>query len=246
LIEAAYTQEALPVYTEDEAGPYQTVPSPGAHWHPDGKPVQQSHEYVRNGTAKQLTLFHPASGEVRVKGVTSSANAILHPWLEGELTEVLATLPEPETRSPEENRRCWERWQEGLSVKITLPAVLPPLRMLLVLDNLAGHYTVAFVLWLFAHGIMPLYTPLGGSYLNMAESIQRILKRRALDGQHPKTPEEIIAWVEAAARGWNREPTPFVWGGKRQARRQRARERRHALGGSGAYTRRPLRRRRAA
>jgi hypothetical protein len=49
----------------------------------------------------------------------------------------------------------------------------------------------------------------------MAESIQRILKRR--DGQHPTRPEEIIAWLEAAARGWNREPTPFIWGGKRQA-----------------------------
>jgi hypothetical protein len=34
---------------------------------------------------------------------------------------------------------------------------------------------------------MPLYTPLGGSWLNMAESIQRILKRRTLDGQHPQS-----------------------------------------------------------
>jgi hypothetical protein len=118
--------------------------------------------------------------------------------------------------------------------------------MLLVWDNLTGHYTVDLILWLFDHGIMPLFTPLGGSYLNMAESVQRIQKRRALDGQHPKTPEQIIDWLEATARGWNREPTPFVWGGKRQARRQRARERRHALGGSGAYTRRPLRRRWAA
>jgi hypothetical protein len=32
--------------------------------------------------------------------------------------------------------------------------------------------------------------------------------------------------------GWNADPTPFVWGGKRVARRQRARERRHRLGGS--------------
>lgn len=38
----------------------------------------------------------------------------------------------------------------------------------------------------------------------------------------------------------------LFWGGKRGARRDRARERRHALGGSGAYTRRPLQRRRAA
>ena len=246
MIEAASRQDDLPVWTEDEAGPYQTVPAPGSHWHPAGHPVPYPHEYVRNGTAKQLTLFHPASGEVRVKGVRSAPNVILHPWLRTELEAILATLPDPERLSPEENRRCWERWQEGLSVPITLPQELPPLRMLLVWDNLTGHYTVDFVLWLFEHGIMPLFTPLSGSYLNMAESIQRILKRRALDGQHPQTPEQIIAWLEATARGWNREPTPFVWGGKRQARRQRARQRRHALGGSGAYTRNPLRRRRAA
>ena len=45
-------------------------------------------------------------------------------------------------------------------------------------DNLAGHKTPEMVLWLCRHGIMPLYTPLGGSWLNMAESIRRILKRR--------------------------------------------------------------------
>ncbi len=43
---------------------------------------------------------------------------------------------------------------------------------------------------------MLLYTPLGGSWLNMAESIQRILVRRALAGQHPRSPEEIIAWLD--------------------------------------------------
>ena len=79
----------------------------------------------------------------------------------------------------------------------------------------------------------------------MAESIQRVLKRRALEGTHPASPEEIIAALEATARGWNRDPTPFVWGGKRAARRERARLRRHALGGSGAQTHRPVRRRAA-
>lgn len=147
---------------------------------------------------------------------------------------------------PEENRGRWERWEEGLSIRITFPQNPPPLRMLLVWDNPTGHYTVALILWLFEHGIIPLFTPLGGSWLNMSESVQRLLKRRALDGMHPKTREEIIAWLEATAHGWNREPTPFVWGGKRQARRQRARARRHTLGGSGAYTRRPRRRRSAA
>ena len=113
--------------------------------------------------------------------------------------------------------------------------------MLLVLDNLAGHRTPAFVCWLFAHGVMPLDTPLGGSWLNVAESIQRVLKRRALDGQHPSTPGEVTGWFEAAAGHWNADPTPFAWGGRRAARRARARARRHVVGGSGAETRRPVR-----
>jgi hypothetical protein len=236
----------LPVWTEDEAGPFPTVPYPGQHGRPCEEPVRYPHEYLRQGTAKQLTLFHPASGVVRVKGVTSTANAVLHPWLEAELTEILAALPAPTVLPPAENRHCWERWQDGLTVRISLPTAPPPLRMLLVLDNLTGHYTATFVRWLFAHGIMPLYTPLSGSYLNMAESLQRILKRRALAGQQPTSPQDIIAWLEAEARGWNRHPTPFVWGGKRHERCVRARARRHAVGGSGAQTYQALPRRKAA
>ena len=114
--------------------------------------------------------------------------------------------------------------------------------MLLVLDNLSGHKTPALVCWLMAHGIMPLYTPLGGSWLNMAESVQRIVLRRALSGQQPETVAQLAQWLAEAVAGWNADPTPFVWGGKRAARRSRARERRHRLGGSGACTRRPLRR----
>jgi len=88
---------------------------------------------------------------------------------------------------------------------------------------------------------MLLYTPLGGSWLNMAESIQRIIVRRALDGQNPQAPEQIIAWLEAVARAWNQDPTPFEWGGARAARRERSRHRRRSLGGSGACARRSVR-----
>jgi hypothetical protein len=161
-------------------------------------PARYPHEHVRHGTAKLLTLFHPASGQVRVKGVTSAA----------------------------------------------LAALVTPLRLLLVLDNLTGHKTPRLVLWLVEHGVMPLYTPLSGSWLIMAESIQRILVRRALAGQTPTSPDDIIDWLEATARGWNADPTPFVWAGKRQLRRERSRQHhRHALGGSGACARRPLHRR---
>ena len=206
----------MAVWGEDEAGPFQTIPYPGQQWCPAGYPARYPHEHVRNGTAKLLTLFHPASGAVRVKGVTSCNNAVLHGWLRTELTTILETLPTPPVPvSAQENRANWERWQAGLAERITLRAELPPLRMLLVLDNLAGHKTPSFVCWLFDHGIMPLYTPLGGSWLNMTESVQRILKKRGLAGQHPTTVDEIIAVLEATAQGWNAAPTPFVWGGRR-------------------------------
>jgi transposase len=206
--------------------------------------VRQAHEYIRNGTAKLLTLFHPSDGAVRVKGVTRCPNTVLHDWLKEQLTAILDSLPQPPLDMPQEAvRAAWDMWFADLSVHATLPAALPPIRMLVVLDNLQGHHTPDFVLWLFTHGVAPLYTPLGGSWLNMAESIQRILKRRALENQHPQTPNEIMTWLEAVAQGWNAQPTPFVWGGKRAARRQRSRQRRHALGGSGACTHRPVRRR---
>lgn len=243
MIEAAYIAgEAmgLPVWCTDQAGPYQTIPYPGQSWQPEGQPARQPHEYLRDGTAKALTLFRPADGRVRVKGVTSCPNSVLHPWLKGELAGMLAAMPSPSAESTSAGRQAWERWQEGLSIRPTLPDEPPPLRMLLVLDNLAGHKTPSFVAWLFDHGIMPLYTPVGGSWLNMAESVQRILKRRALDGQYPTDTAQIISWYEAAARHWDAHPTPFVWGGKRAARRRRQRERRHALGGSGACSRFPI------
>jgi DDE superfamily endonuclease len=245
LIEDAYRlgeAMGLPVWCTDQAGPFQTMPYPGRSWRPAGEPAHLPHEYLRDGTAKVLTLFHPADGRVRVQGATSCPNAVLHPWLKRELVAILAGVPEPDAVAVATIRRSWERWQDGLTIKPTLLEELPPLRMLLVLDNLAGHKTPAFVCWLFEHGIMPLYTPVGGSWLNMAESIQRVLKRRALDGQHPVHTCEIIAWFEAVAGHWNEAPTPFVWGGKRAARRQRQRERRHRVGGSGAYTRVPIRR----
>ena len=245
MIEEAYTLgEALglSVWCCDQAGPFQTVPYPGQQWQPEGQPARQPHEYLRDGTAKVLTLFRPADGHVRLKGVTACPNEVLHGWLKEELTAILGTLPPAEAPADSERPRAlWERWQRGLTVKPTLAQQRPPLRLLLVLDNLAGHKTPEFVLWLFAHGVMPLYTPLGGSWLNMAESIQRVLKQRALNGQHPGSTDQIIAWFEAVARHWNLGPTPFVWGGERAARRKRQRERRHTVGGSGAFTRQPIR-----
>jgi len=192
---------------------------------------------VRKGGAKLLTLFRPATGEVRAKGVTSVTNAVLHPWLKEQLLSILKAQEQAQAQageavlkvSPAEQAEAhaWETW-----VGWRLSDRYPPLRMMLVWDNLAGHRSHAMVRWLFAHGIMPLYTPLSGSWLNMAESMQRILVKRALAGQEPQSPQQIIDWLEETVAGWNLDPTPFEWNGKRRERRQQARLRR--LAGSGA------------
>ena len=215
LIERAYREGeplGLAVWTQDEAGPYPTRPMPGQSWAERGQAQRQPHEYVRNGTAKLLTLFCPGSGQLRARGVTAAPNAVLHPWLQQELTAVLDHLPAAPALDAARNHAVWEQWQKGLKKRITLPAILPALRLLLVWDNLAGHLTPALVLWLFAHGVMPLYTPLSGSWLNMAESIQRIISRRALAGQYLQTPQQIIEALEATVKGLAPGPDAFSLG----------------------------------
>jgi transposase len=217
------------------------VPQPGSSWRPQGQPATRPHEYVRGGTCKILTLFHPATGQLHLQPVSSCTNAVLHGWLKERLATILTTLPAPAAPPDVALTRCaWEAWQDGLAERFTLPADLPPLRLLLVWDNLTGHKTAEMVVWLCQHGIMPLYTPLGGSWLNMAESIQRILKRRTLDGQHPQSPAEIGTWFQQTAQAWNRQPTPFIWNGKRRTRRRKQHGDAHALGGSGAHIQGPL------
>lgn len=117
---------------------------------------------MRNGTAKLLTLCCPGSGEVRARGVTHSTNAVLHPWLQQELAAILDRLPQPLlVTNVGLNHVVWESWQQRLQVLITLPPILPALRLLLVCDNLQGHLTPALIGWLFSHGVMPLYPPVG-------------------------------------------------------------------------------------
>ena len=64
--------------------------------------------------------------------------------------------------------------------------MFPPPRMLLILDNLAGHYSYDLVHWCHERGIGLFYTPCAGSWLNMAEiefsvMVGQCLKRRIPD-----------------------------------------------------------------
>ncbi len=218
----------VPVWCEDEAGPYQAIPQPGSQWRPQGHPERQPHEYVRGGTAKLLTLFRPATGEVRAKAVEHSTNAELHPWLRQQVSAILAaptTAALPAGQG--ELGALWEQWGGP-----HLPGRVPALRGILIWDNLAGHRNFDLGQWLRRQGVMVVFTPLGGSWLNMAESVQRIIGQRAVAGQQPTNAQQIMDWLEATVVGWNTHPTPFVWGGKRRERRERSRLRR--LAGSGA------------
>jgi hypothetical protein len=102
-------------------------------------PAKYPHEYIRDGTAKLLTLFHPKDGKVRVKGGRNCTNQVLHPWLKQELAEIVQSLPASTvSMSADETRLCWQRWRENLSIKFTLPQQLPALKLLLICDNLAA------------------------------------------------------------------------------------------------------------
>jgi transposase len=234
VIERAYLigeQLGLQVWCEDEAGPYQTIPQPGWSWQFENQPARQAHQYLRGETAKLLTLFRPAIGELRAQAVKQSTNAILHPWLQRELTAILKQCP-PAPEAVPLGRR-WQDW-DIYPAADQLDRFFPPVRMLLIWDNLAGHKSHSMVQWCAEHGILLLSTPNAGSWLNMAESVQRIIKRRALQGYHTYDVEILKQWLVDAVAGWNRHPTPFIWGGKRHARRDRAYARRHRVGGSGA------------
>lgn len=146
LIVQAYRMAAqwgVEVWGEDEAGPFQTIPMPGQAWQAEGHPGHHPHAYLRNGTVKLLTLLHPRTGQVRVKGVPSCTNTVLQPGCNRNYRRF---WPISRHRSWPPRWHQWTRWQQGLrKKKFTLRAELPPLRVVLILDNLAGHHTPAFI-----------------------------------------------------------------------------------------------------
>jgi hypothetical protein len=158
--------------------------------------LQHTHtRYERGGTAHMFTLFRPAPGERRATGVRSAPSAVVHPWLIEHLSEILAEIEKkhPQACLPrEEDRPVCARWETWPGHPRQCPG--PSLRIVLVLDTLAGHRSYDLGRWFVDQGVMPLCTPIGGSWLNMAESVHRLLVPRALAGQHPKNPQESSDW----------------------------------------------------
>lgn len=75
---------------------------------------------MRAGTTKILTLFQPATGQVRLQPTAGVTNAILHPWRRTMLADIVAALPAPAVSlTPAANRALWCAWQEGLRVHFT-------------------------------------------------------------------------------------------------------------------------------
>jgi hypothetical protein len=50
---------------------------------------------------------------MRVKGVTQSTNAILHPWFKEQILKILKALSEKPRLEKETNRQMWTAWQAG-------------------------------------------------------------------------------------------------------------------------------------
>jgi len=119
LIEQAYMLGAslgLAVWTQDEAGPFQCKPVVGQQWHEPGQPQRQSHDYLRQGTAKLTGLFHPATGEVRAKGVWQCTTAVLPPWLKAEFTASWRLYGPPPRGSVHCRVRCGRAGKKDYSV----------------------------------------------------------------------------------------------------------------------------------
>jgi len=143
----------VPVWCQDEAGPYQAIPQAGARWQPEERPACQPHESIRGGTATVLTLFHPATGLVRVKGVTSAPNVVLHPWLQAEREDILQTLPpSPPPLSADHPLLQYGRHWLGRPAD----APLPPVRLIVIGDTLVGHTSADLMRWLARHGVRPV------------------------------------------------------------------------------------------
>ncbi len=207
MIERAYTEgeeSGLAVWTEDEAGPYQTVPYPGS-----GSELAAD----RRTEAKAPRICAPGNGQA-LEPVPSGHRRGAGARTQAHYQRGAPSLAQGRVHCDPRNLASTEggaqRRAEPLRVEKLAGGAFGEdylARRIAAFENTLGlgqpyrtPHNAELLLWMFSRGIMVLYTPLGGSsWLNMSESIQRILLvHRALAGEHPrKSPSR--SWS-----GWRR------------------------------------------
>jgi len=127
---------------------------------------------------------------------------VLHAWLESELLASWTRCQTAKSLPEDDNRAAWERWQAGLIIKPTLCDTLPPLRLLLIMDNLAGHlHRVLCVVVRTRHhaAVHPAQRILVEHDESSSGSWPSVL----WPVRTPASPAELIEWLETTARAWN-------------------------------------------
>ncbi len=135
-----------------------------------GQPTARPHAYIRGGTGQAKDAVPARHGRVRASPRRRPQRRA--PSLAQGGSWWRSWRPcRADAAAAEATRACWEAWQAGLRERFTLPADLPPLRALLIWDNLTATRARTW-----CSGCAPtgdaLVHALGGSWPNMAESVQ--------------------------------------------------------------------------
>lgn len=81
-----------------------------------------------------------------------------------------------------------------------------------ILDNSSSHGTPEVVAWLARHPNVHFhFTPTSASWLNQVEGLFGILGKQALSTTDFPSTKVLCQHIDAYMKGWNRNPTPFVW-----------------------------------
>jgi transposase len=88
----------------------------------------------------------------------------------------------------------------------------PGQRLCVVMDNLNTHKGKAAQEWLAEHPQVTFhYTPTHASWVNLAECFFSIVSKQALDQAVHKSVRELERALDAFAKEYNKNATPFVW-----------------------------------
>ncbi len=111
----------------------------------------------RNRQTAHLAATGDRRGACRSGGADHQCH--LASWLKRELEAILQQCPSAPEVVPEGRR--WQDWDIYPAAE-QLDRFFPPVRVLLILDNLAGHKSYSLVQWCAEHGILLLWTPTAG------------------------------------------------------------------------------------